>query len=190
MKIRDSGMPDQASWETFFDPPAVLAAFGFPALPDESALDLGCGYGTFALTAAALTRGTVHALDLEPEMIATTRRRATQRKLTNLRAVQRDFLAEGSGLPDESVGFVMLFNVLHTSEPVELLREARRVLAPGGRVGIIHWRPEPDTPRGPPLAIRPRPEQCGAWARQAGLLVPEGPVTLPPYHFGLIAQKP
>lgn len=190
MKIRDSGMPEQPVWEEFFDAPGVLAALGFPAHDAESALDLGCGYGTFALAAAARTRGTVYALDIEPAMIATTSRRAGQHGLRNVRAVLRDFIAEGSGLADGTIDFVMLFNVLHASEPVALLQEARRVLAPAGRVGIIHWRADPGTPRGPPLAIRPRPAQCAEWARQAGLRVPAEPMSLPPYHFGLTALLP
>jgi hypothetical protein len=57
-------------------------------------------------------------------------------------------------------------------------------------VGVIHWNYDPATPRGPDLSIRPRPEQCQAWCREAGfkLIVPL--VSLPPWHYGLVGRKP
>ena len=50
-----------------------------------------------------------------------------------------------TGRPDESVGYGMLFNILHIEHPVELHREASRVLTPGVVAGIVHWRS--DIPR-------------------------------------------
>ena len=73
MKVRDSGMPDEEMWGGFFEPAKVLATFGL----DRGVQDLvefGCGYGTFTLAAAAIASGTVHALDIEPDM--TSRRPA------------------------------------------------------------------------------------------------------------------
>ncbi len=57
-------------------------------------------------------------------------------------------------------------------------------------MGVIHWNYDPATPRGPDLSIRPRPEQCQAWCREAGfkLIVPL--VSLPPWHYGLVGRKP
>lgn len=72
-----------------------------------------------------------------------------------------------------------------------LLMEARRVLAPGGKAAVIHWRSDIPTPRGPSLDIRPTPEQCRLWAETAGLVCsPRGVVTLLPFHFGLIFTRP
>ena len=34
-----------------------------------------------------------------------------------------------------------------------LLREARRVLEPGGLLGVMHWNYDPATPRGPSMDI-------------------------------------
>ena len=44
----------------------------------------------------------------------------------------RDFVAVGTGLPDSSVGYAMLFNILHCEAPGILLKEAWRVLVPEG----------------------------------------------------------
>ncbi len=41
------------------------------------------------------------------------------------------------------------------------------------------------------MEIRPRPEQCAAWAEAAGFrLLPPGVVDLPPYHYGLALERP
>jgi ubiquinone/menaquinone biosynthesis C-methylase UbiE len=103
---------------------------------------------------------------------------------------QRDFVAEGTGLPDDSVGYAMLFNILHAENPVSLLCEAFRVLRPGGKVGVIHWNYDPKTPRGPVMNIRPRPEQCQSWTREAGFALTVPFMSLPPYHYGLVGRKP
>jgi hypothetical protein len=70
---------------------------------------------------------------------------------------------------DAQAGRAMLFNILHIENPVALLREAYRVLVPGGEVGIIHWRTDIETPRSPPLEIRPTATQSRAWGERAGL---------------------
>jgi SAM-dependent methyltransferase len=189
MKIRDSGMPEIDSWESFFDAAQVLRALGFGPAEGEVA-DLGCGYGTFSMAAARLTSAPVHAFDIDPAMIEVAARRARRLGLSNVHAVERDIIADGSGLPDDSVSFAMLFNVLHAEKPEELMSEALRVLRPRGILGVIHWIHEASTPRGPDLSIRPRPEQCRGWGRQVGFVSEDAPILLPPYHFGLVLRKP
>ncbi len=188
MKVRESGMPDEQMWATFFDAPAILTTLGLTD-PQADIAEFGCGYGTFTVAAAARTTGTVFALDLEPPMIEATQAKARAMCLNNVQVLLRDFVAQGTGLQDNSVSYAMLFNILHAENPVALLREAHRVLRPGGKVGVIHWNYDASTPRGPDMAIRPRPEQCQAWTRQAGfdLLVPL--VGLPPYHYGMVGRK-
>lgn len=189
-KGRESGMPDESLWASFFDPDGVLDALGCDARCRE-VVEFGCGYGTFTLPAARRVAGVVHALDIDSEMVATTARRAADAGLSNVRAECRDFLADGSGRPDGSVDFAMLFNILHIEEPVALLREAGRVLAPGGTCGVIHWNYDSSTPRGPSMEIRPRPEQCRAWAEEAGFRFDRfEPLECCPYHYGLVVRRP
>jgi SAM-dependent methyltransferase len=182
-------MPEEQWWETFFDPAEALAKLGLdPAAGDV--VDFGCGYGTFSLPAARITPGTVHALDIDPLCVERTRTRASAEGLTNVNAMVRDFVSNGTGLPPASAGYCMLFNILHAENPQLLLREARRVLTPGGRLAVMHWRHDPSTPRGPTMAIRPKPEQCAAWAETAGFTVAgPGVIDLPPYHYGLMSFK-
>jgi SAM-dependent methyltransferase len=189
MKIRDSGMPEEATWASFFDPALILRRLQF-IFDREDVVDFGCGYGTFSIAAARLTSGTVYALDIDANMVAATDAKARRHSLTNVTAIERDFVSLGTGLPEGSVAYAMLFNILHAEDAVELLREAFRVLRADGVVAIVHWVHDAGTPRGPALSIRPRPEQCLDWAKEVGFLVDTTVISLPPYHYGLVARKP
>lgn len=190
MRTRESGMPDEELWSSFFTPETALAELGLSAACRDVA-DFGCGYGTFTIPAARIVRGTVHALDIDANMVADTAAKAAAAGLSNVRTHARDFVADGTGLPDAGVDYVMLFNILHCEKPDILLREAWRILSDGGRLGIMHWNHDPATPRGPSMDIRPRPDQCRRWAEQAGFRL-HGPerIDLPPWHYGLVMVKP
>ena len=75
MKTRESGMSDESMWESFFDPPTVLAKLG---LTDQcrDVVDFGCGYGTFTIPAARRISGTVTTCDIDEAAIERTRQRA------------------------------------------------------------------------------------------------------------------
>ena len=190
MKGRESGMPDEAVWDAFFNPACILASLDCTGVCGD-VVEFGCGYGTFTLPAAVRVVGRVLALDIEPDMVAATARQAEAAGLTNVAATVRDFIADGSGLADGQAAYAMLFNILHVDDPVALLREAVRVLAPGGTAGIIHWRSDIDTPRGPSAGIRPTAEQCRAWGEQAGLaFVRHESLVCCSWHWGLVMRKP
>jgi SAM-dependent methyltransferase len=188
MKIRDSGMPEEATWASFFDPEHILRRLQF-VFDREDAVDFGCGYGAFSVAAARLTSGTVFALDIEPEMVRITDAKARHEGLTNVRAIERDFVGLGTGLANDSVAYAMQFNILHAEDAMGLLREAFRVLRANGILAIVHWVHDAETPRGPALDIRPRPGQCMRWATEAGFEVEDAVIPLPPYHYGLLARK-
>jgi SAM-dependent methyltransferase len=153
--------------------------------------EFGCGYGTFTIPAARAVTGRVFALDIDPGMVEATARKAREAGLTNIVAEVRDFLADGTGLGDGSVGYALLFNILHVEDPVGLLREARRVLAPGGLAGLVHWRRDIPTPRGPSLDIRPTADQCRAWAEKAGLeFVRAEGLCCCSWHWGQVMRRP
>lgn len=187
MKIRDSGMPAESLWTTFFDPHAILTKLGLTPHSGD-VIDFGCGYGTFTIAAAQITSGIVYGVDIEPEMLAVTQQKAETLSLSNVHTSQRDFMNDGTGFESDTIGYAMLFNVLHTAHPVKLLREAHRVLAPDGKVAVIHWNDDPTTPRGPAMDIRPRPEQCQAWIVEAGFTLIEPLIDLPPYHYGIVGR--
>jgi len=187
MKIRESGMPDKYMWEGFFDPAKVINTLGINSQTGDLA-EFGCGYGTFTIPTAKIIKGKIYALDLEPDMIRLTAEEAKKQGLNNVEVVKRDFMADGSGLSDESVDYVMLFNILHLEKPTVLIDEAKRILREGGKLGIIHWNYDSKTPRGPSMDIRPKPEDCIKWAENAGF---SGAIRydLKPYHYGIVLIK-
>jgi len=187
MKARESGMPDRNMWEEFFTPAKILTTLGISSQTGDVA-EFGCGYGTFTIPAAKIIKGKIFAFDIEPDMIHATDEEANKHGLNNVQTIQRDFLTEGSGLPDESVDYAMLFNILHLENPKALIGEARRVLGKGGRLGIIHWNYDPSTPRGPSMEIRPKPEDCMKWAETTGFHSPQR-YDLKPYHYGIVLIK-
>ncbi len=187
MKIRESGMPARDMWEKFFNPNKILTILGLDSQINDVA-EFGCGYGTFTVPAAKIIKGKIYALDVEPEMIRLTVEEAKKQGLTNVVAMQRDFMAVGAGLKDASIDYGMLFNILHLEKPVALLSEARRILRKSGKLGIIHWNYDLTTPRGPSMNIRPKPEDCIKWAQSAGF---SGAIRydLKPYHYGIVLIK-
>lgn len=184
MKLRDSGMPEEAYWETLLRPEEAFSRLGVDHV-DGDAAEFGCGYGTFTLPLAQRVTGVLHAFDIDPGMVDRVDQRSAAKPAANVRPVVRDLFADGTGLADGVLGLVTIFNLLHCEEPAVLLAEAHRILRPGGLLLVMHWIHDPSTPRGPALEIRPRPEVLRDWCTEAGFSVSTpGPVGLPPYHYG------
>jgi SAM-dependent methyltransferase len=154
-------------------------------------VEFGCGYGTFTIPAAQIVRGVVYTFDNDPAMVSSVRMKAKASSVDNVRPRVRDLIERGTGLDDGAVGYAMMFDILHAEEPLVLLSEAHRVLRRGGRLAIMHWNYDPTTPRGPSMDIRPRPEQCRAWAQAVGFRL-TGPrrIDPPPYHYGMVMIRP
>lgn len=73
---------------------------------------------------------------------------------------------------------------LHCERPVDLLRPAAKALRVDGQVLEIHGR-YGETPRGPGVDIRPKPEQIISWAEETDLSPTGDVIELPPWHYGL-----
>ena len=191
MKGRESGMPDEAYWHTFFNAACIIRKLFGETRLQGNVVEFGSGYGTFTLPAAQHTAGIVCALDIEPALIDGLRRKAVAQSLPNIDAALRDFVNDGTGLATGSQVHAMIYNLLHIEQPVALLKEAHRVLQHDGMLSVIHWRSDKPTPRGPSLAIRPTPEQCKAWIAAAGFHTIQD-VSLHDccqFHFGIVAQR-
>ncbi|HEX2869404.1 MAG TPA: class I SAM-dependent methyltransferase [Ignavibacteriales bacterium] len=185
MKVRDSGMPEEKLWESFFNPEEIIDKLLGRRLKGNAA-EFGCGYGTFTMEIARRTGGCLYAFDIEEDMTKRVKERINE--LPNVEVILRDLEKEGTGLEDEFVQAVTLFNLLHGHDPLMLLREAFRILPEGGKIAAIHWRYDASTPRGPEMSIRPKPEDIQNWMLKAGFEV-SGPVDLPPYHYGIVGIK-
>ena len=180
-------MPEQDYWESLFDIPLVLDRLRIDRTVGNVA-ELGCGYGTFTIPVARRVTGTVCAFDIDHAMLDRTGHRAMESRLDNVKLELRDVIADGFGLSSGSCDACLLFNILHFPEPQSLVAEAARIIGPKGRVLVIHWRSDIPTPRGPPVASRPRRAQIQSWAAAAALTA--GPaLDLAPWHFGVVLTK-
>lgn len=187
MKIRESGMPNEQMWESFFDLEIIFDKLQINHVIDKL-VDFGCGYGTFTLPAAEVISENVIAFDIEDEMINNIKEKMDKLDIKNVEVIKRDFIDQGTGLQAHSVDYVMLFNILHDENPIKLLTEAFRILKLRGKLGIIHWNYDPNTPRGTPIAIRPKPEKLISLAEQVGFVNPIL-TDLKPYHYGILLAK-
>lgn len=188
MKTRDSGMPDQVWWETFFDPDAIFDALDLRDIQGVT-IDIGCGYGTFTVAIAKRTTHPVIGIDIDPAMVAQTQERAHALGLRHVSARLLDATTASFGVAAGSTDLILIFNLLHCERPADLVQSAATALRPGGRLAAIHWRRDMQTPRGPDLSIRPSPEEMSGLLRDAGFQISRDPVILPPFHVGLVGTR-
>src|SRR4051794_17357189 len=130
--------------------------------PGETVLELGAGMGDVGFLAAELVHpgGKLISTDGAEAMVEGARRRAEQRGITN--AEFRPMEIEWLDVPTASVdGILARFAYMLVPDPEAGLREARRVLKPGGRIAIAVW----DRPEANPHISAP-----GAAARELGLV--------------------
>jgi SAM-dependent methyltransferase len=106
--------------------------------PGKTVADIGAGSGWFTVRAARRVgeRGTVYAVDINPESIRYIDARAQKEQLHNIKTVLGR--ADDPLLPAGAVDAVLLLKTYHeVAEPVVLLRNLRTALRPGAKVGVI-----------------------------------------------------
>lgn len=134
------------TWRTAENSAAYLLGELRPGL---DVLDVGCGPGTITADFAALVApGQVTAVDAAEDVLAQAHAHADGRGLDNVRFTVAD--VHDLDFPDDSFDVVHAHQVLqHVGDPVQALREMRRVCRPGGVVaardsdyGAFTWFPE------------------------------------------------
>ncbi len=107
----------------------------------EHVLDIGCGAGATALLAAEAvgSHGSVHAVDVTPEMLDIARARASSAGLDGVTFVEAD--AQTDELPGPADVAISRFGTMFFDDPVAAFTNLRRALAPGGRLCIATWQP-------------------------------------------------
>lgn len=101
----------------------------------EVVLDLGSGGGLDVILSAQRVgpTGKAYGLDMTAQMVELARRNAREAGVTNVEWLSG--IMESIPLPDESVDVVMSNCVVNlAAEKTQVLREAARVLRPGGRL--------------------------------------------------------
>jgi SAM-dependent methyltransferase len=170
-RIYPAPMPHRLSWILYLSHPGLSPDALHRVLeprPGERMLEIGPGIGHHALpTAQALSPGgRLDVLDLQPEMLADLARRAEQRGVANIVAIEGD--AQQLPYPDATFDGAYLVTVLGEIPCADVaLRELRRVLKPRGRIVLGELFLDPDYVS--PGRLRALAGAAGlAFSRQAG----------------------
>ena len=111
--------------------------------PGDKVADFGCGAGFFSIPLGQRVgpTGRVYALDIRPEALEATRAKVKLFHLFNIEPTRADLERErGSGLKNESIDKVLIANILFQAENKDMIvREAYRILRPGGTLMVIEW---------------------------------------------------
>lgn len=104
--------------------------------PGLSVLDVGCGPGTITVDLAArVAPGQVTAVEMTDDALDLARTEARARDQANIEFATSDIHA--LDFPDDTFDIVHAHQVLqHVADPVQALRELRRVGKPGGIVAV------------------------------------------------------
>ena len=107
-------------------------------LPPLDVADLGCGEGYLTIETARWAKQVI-AVDRSDDVLARGRELARRRHVKNVRWKKGDL--EKLPIADRAVDVALLSQALHHAEhPDRALREAHRILRPGGRVLILDLR--------------------------------------------------
>lgn len=107
-------------------------------LPALRVADLGCGEGYLTIEASRWASRVI-AIDRSPAVLARARALASRRGVHNV--IWRRGEIERVPIRDASVDVVLLSQALHhADDPLAALREAVRILVPGGRLLILDLR--------------------------------------------------
>ena len=163
----------------------------FDIQPGMKIADFGSGSGYFTILMAKKVgdNGLVTALDILESALESVRAKASVNNLNNLQTVRADLeVLGGSSLADNSQDIVLLANVLFQSRKrMEVIQEAKRVLAPGGFLIFIDWK-RGGGGLGPPEANRVDAGEIKTILQNQGLgFVRE--IDAGAFHFGLIYKK-
>jgi len=133
------------SWSSFVPveawttPPAAKLVKFAQVQPGQRVLDIGCGTGVVAISAAR-HGAKVSGLDLTPVLVERARKNA------GVAGVDVEFIegdAEAPPYPDNTFDLVLSqFGHMFAPRPAVVVREMLRVLKPGGRIAFSTWPPE------------------------------------------------
>jgi ubiquinone/menaquinone biosynthesis C-methylase UbiE len=186
-------MPDPGWWEALWpDPARVLDQLGLR--PGMAVADLCAGDGWFTLPIARIA-ARVDAIDIDPQLLETSRTRLGDAGVRNCRFVEGDAFAIAT-LLEEPVDFVFLANAIHgVPDRPRLAQAVRASLKPRGLFAIVGWhaRPREETavlgaPRGPASELRMTPEATIAAVEPSGFTL-QKLVEVSLYHYGAVFQR-
>lgn len=174
---------------SFVKPEEVLDQLDMVA--NASVADFGCGSGFFSLAFARAVgeKGTVYAFDILPSSLEAVASRAKALGLKNVITRRVNLEREGgSGLPDKSLDWVILKDVLfQNKDKVRMLWEAYRVLKSGGFLFIMEWN-DTEASFGPEMSLRIPRQKLTEMLEERGFR-PVKDIVAGDYHYALVCEK-
>jgi ubiquinone/menaquinone biosynthesis C-methylase UbiE len=176
-------MPDEErrKWQ---DPEIILREIGLK--PGDTFVDIGCGSGYFALPAAGIVgeTGFIYGVDINGNAVKNLQASARQRGIANIALVIAE--AESTVFCSACADIVFFGIDLHDfRDPAAVLRNARKMLKPGGRLIDLDWQKVP-SPWGPPQHIRFDEAKAQGIIKEAGFKI-ESVKPSGPYHYIITA---
>ncbi len=152
--------------------------------------DFGCGRSLILIQALLHIigrNGYVYGIDILPEIIESVSSDLRHHKHSNAEALRGNLEKEnGIPLPDNILDAGFLINTLHQSgNSLSMIREASRLIKPGGRLVVVDWDSKP-SPIGPSLEARLNKDQT-IEILEANKLEALDHFEAGPYHYGIAA---
>jgi SAM-dependent methyltransferase len=133
---------DEAVYDLMLTPFNKALIDALDPQPGERVLDVGCGFGSTALAAAA--RGAeVHGVDISPPMIARARERAADVGANATFAVGD---AQEDALDGPYDAVTSRFGVMFFADPTRAFRNFAAATRAGGRLAFVCWQPHERNP--------------------------------------------
>jgi predicted methyltransferase len=178
--------PDRDTWQR---PEQIMDAL---AIADGARVaDIGAGAGWFTIRLARRVgpNGMVYAQDIQRQMLEATRRRVGREGLRNVET--RLATETSTNLPIGTLDAVLSVDMIPEvaeADRVALLRNLAASLKPGGRIGIVNYKPGRGGPGpAPDEGVRVEAASVEADARRAGLRVLARESL--PYHYLLVLGR-
>jgi len=175
--------PERNQWQ---NPEQILSSIGLRE--GMVFVDLGCGEGYFAIPAARRVRnyGKVFAVDVNAESVERLRAQAEAEGLKNL--ISRVGEAEKTRFCEGCADIVFFGIDLHDfRDPVAVLKNAKQMLGPSGRLVDLDWKDQP-MELGPPLGKRFSIKKARHLIESVGLRI-QSVQDAGPYHYLIIAGR-
>jgi len=174
----------------FADPQHNIDQFGLAE--GMRVADLGAGSGFYSIAAGKKVGidGKVYAVEIQADLGALVKKKASDEGLSNIEVIRGDLeQVGGSKLQDNFVDAVLLSNIFfQIGDKETFLKEALRILKPGGRAMFIDWS-ESFGGMGPEADAVVRESVARKYVEDAGFLV-EKNISAGDHHYGFVLRKP
>jgi predicted methyltransferase len=156
--------PGRDEWQ---QPDRIMDRLGIADGSRVADIGAGSGWFTARLSRRVGPNGRVYAVDIEPVWIEYLTRRIAREQLTNVVPVLAT--PDDPRLPANLQTVLIVNTYAEMTNPVAVLAAVAASLAPGGRVGVIDFKPDGSGGPGPPRESRVGPDKVEQDAAAAGL---------------------